>query len=97
MRKNLDPQITFGTAPMSNIKFDIFYRYSIKANMNRLYIIVIAILCFAATPVAIAGDIIKHYDEHYNITGYTVIEGGRQTHYDRSWNLPDICPNRNFV
>ncbi len=31
--------------------------------MNRLYIIVIAILCFAATPVAIAGDIIKHYDE----------------------------------
>ena len=57
---------------------------SIKAGMNRLYVIII--LCFTAVPVAIAGDIIRHYDEHHNITGYTVIDGDRQTHYDRSWN-----------
>ena len=59
---------------------------SIKAGMNRLYVIIIVILCFTAVPVAIAGDIIKHYDEHHKITGYTVIEGDRQTHYDSSWN-----------
>ena len=59
---------------------------SIKADMNRLYVIIIAILCFTAVPVAIAGDIVKHYDEHHNITGYTVIDGDRQTHYDSSWN-----------
>jgi len=40
----------------------------------------------ATVPVAIAGDIIKHYDEHHNIIGYTVIDGDRQTHYDNSWN-----------
>ncbi|MBU4463062.1 MAG: hypothetical protein KKB05_03860 [Proteobacteria bacterium] len=60
---------------------------SIKANMNRLYfIIIVIILCFTAVPVAIASDIIRHYDEHHNITGYTVIDGDRQTHYDSSWN-----------
>ena len=59
---------------------------SIKADMNRLHVIIIAILCFIAVPVAIAGDIVKHYDEHHNITGYTVIDGDRQTHYDSSWN-----------
>ena len=59
---------------------------SINADMNRLYIIIIVVLCFTAVPVAIAGDIIKHYDEHHNITGYTVTEGDRQTHYDSSWN-----------
>lgn len=30
--------------------------------MNRLYVIIIIILCFAVIPVAIAGDIIKHYE-----------------------------------
>jgi hypothetical protein len=54
--------------------------------MIRLYIIFIAILCFTAVPVAIAGNITKHYDEHNKITGYTVIDGDRQTHYDSSWN-----------
>ena len=54
--------------------------------MNRLYIIIIAILCCAATSVAIADDIIKHYDEYHKISGYTVIDGNRQTHYDSSWN-----------
>jgi len=54
--------------------------------MDRLYIIFIAILCLAVIPVAIAGDIIKHYDEDHNITGYTVIDGNRQTHYDNLWN-----------
>jgi hypothetical protein len=54
--------------------------------MNRLYIIIIVILCFTSAPVAITNDIIKHYDEHHKITGYTVIDGDRQTHYDRSWN-----------
>jgi len=55
--------------------------------MNRLYfIIIVVILCFTAVPVAIAGDIVKHYDEDHNITGYTVIDGDRQTHYDSSWN-----------
>jgi hypothetical protein len=54
--------------------------------MIRLYIISIAILCCAAIPVAIAGNIIKHYDEHHKLTGYTVIDGDRQAHYDRSWN-----------
>ena len=54
--------------------------------MNRLYVIIIIILCFTAVPVAMSGDIVKHYDEHHNITGYTVIEGDRQTHYDSSWN-----------
>ena len=59
---------------------------SIKAGMNRLYVIIIAILCFTAVPVALSGDIVKHYDEHHNITGYTVIDGDRQTHYDSLWN-----------
>jgi len=59
---------------------------SIKADMNRLYFIIIVILCFTAVPAAVADDIIRHYDEHHNITGYTVIDGDRQTHYDSSWN-----------
>jgi hypothetical protein len=29
MRKIFEPQITFGTVPMSNIKFDIFCRHEI--------------------------------------------------------------------
>jgi len=28
MRKNFEPQITFGTVPVSNIKFDIFCRHT---------------------------------------------------------------------
>ena len=49
--------------------------------MNRLHVIIIVILCFTAVPAAAAGDIVRHYDEHHNITGYTVIDGDRQTHY----------------
>jgi hypothetical protein len=29
MRKTFEPQITFGTVPMSNIKFDIFCRHEL--------------------------------------------------------------------
>ena len=58
----------------------------LRQTWTDLYIIFIAILCLAVIPVAIAGDIIKHYDEDHNITGYTVIDGNRQTHYDSSWN-----------
>ena len=50
-----------------------------RITMSRIYIIIIAILCCTTTPVAIADDIIKHYDEHHNITGYTVIDGDRKS------------------
>ena len=73
----------FPNLPGMNLRLSL---NSIKADMNRLYVIIIIILCFIAVPVAIAGDIVKHYDEHHNITGYTVIDGDRQTHYDSSWN-----------
>ncbi len=34
MRKIFEPQITFGTVPMSNIKFDIFCRHELVPNFN---------------------------------------------------------------
>jgi hypothetical protein len=33
-----------------------------------LIVIIIIILCFTAVPVAIVGDIVRHYDKHHNIT-----------------------------
>jgi len=77
--------MTYGisSAPGRNLRLS---PNSIKADTNRLYIIIIAILCFTTAPVVIAGDIIKHYDRQNKTTGYTVIDGDRQTHYDSSWN-----------
>ena len=34
MRKIFEPQITFGTVPMSNIKFDIFCRHELVPDFN---------------------------------------------------------------
>jgi len=34
MRKTFEPQITFGTVSMSNIKFDIFCRHELVPNFN---------------------------------------------------------------
>ncbi len=49
-------------------------------------IIFIVALSTATITLCAADEIIKHYDEHHNITGYTVIDGNTQTHFDSSWN-----------
>jgi uncharacterized protein YxeA len=66
--------------------------------MNRLYLIIITILCCAAVPVAIAGDIVKHYatseetkDTHYDIEqnriGHTEWDNDDTgSHYDKEYN-----------
>ena len=54
----------FQNLPGRNLKLS---PKSIKAGMNRLYVIIIVILCFTAAPAAVADDIIKHYDEHHKI------------------------------
>ena len=48
------------------------------------YIIVLLIL-LSVSPV-IAGETIKHYDRNHNITGYTIIENGKKSHFGRGWN-----------
>jgi len=47
--------------------------------MKSIYLLIF--LLSAST--APAGEIVKHYDQSYNITGYTIVEDGRETHYEK--------------
>lgn len=52
--------------------------------MMKRYVIALMLLLFANP--AIAGETIKHYNNQHNIIGYTIIENGRESHFDRAWN-----------
>lgn len=65
----------------------------IKVNDKKHRIIwilaIIAWLLFAVfLTFSEAGErqIIKRYDNHWNLEGYSVREGNRETEYDRNWN-----------
>ena len=47
-------------------------------------IIFLLILLFAN--LSFAGDIIKIYDQQHHVIGYSKIENGKETHFDRAWN-----------
>jgi len=51
---------------------------------NILYTLII--IFYIAITSANAGETIRQYDSQHNITGYTTTEGGRETHFDKSWN-----------
>lgn len=52
-----------------------------------LVILISSILVFSFS-VAMAGErtIIRKYDNQGNRTGYSVIEDGRESHFDEKWN-----------
>lgn len=43
--------------------------------------------------ISYAGETVRQYDNQHNITGYTVIEGSRETYFDRDWNRTGYSKN----
>ena len=58
--------------------------------MHRLIFIFLALTFLSVLPLSnsMAGDrvIIKHYSYDYNVTGYSKIEDGRETHFSKNWD-----------
>ena len=62
-----------------------------KFNRTEILIVILILAIFAMllwVSLTYGGGrvIIKNYDKDYNITGYTTIENGRESHFDKSWN-----------
>ena len=55
--------------------------------MNKIKVIVILLMLFC-TACALASDrrIIRHYSNDGSRTGYSVIENGRESRFDKNWN-----------
>ena len=44
------------------------------------------IIFYVITTPANANETIRHYNHNHNITGYTVLDGDKEAHFDRGWN-----------
>lgn len=55
-------------------------------NIFVVTIIALILLLWAALGHGGSRVIIKQYDKDYNITGYSVIENGRESHFSKDWN-----------
>lgn len=57
--------------------------------MHRLIFIFLALTFLSVLPLSnsMAGDrvVIKHYDLNQRVTGYSVIESGRESHFSKDW------------
>ena len=52
--------------------------------MKTLLVIIVIVILYFST--AAAGELFRHYDRHYNIVGYSVIDDGKETRYDKNFN-----------
>jgi hypothetical protein len=84
MRKTFEPQITFGTVPMSNIKFDIFCRHELVPILMALQQLYFNKPVLNEILVLIKEDIVEDKDEKLRGDSFVV---QKNIHYPTDANL----------